>query len=276
MNQRQWTGVSDASATTLKRIKQINISLVAAPTILATAVGFIVDLPIVLGLLGFVISLSFVVFLMRSIESSISSRLKLETASLTDHARLINVVDGLCVVSGDRRPPLFVVQEPFPVALAIAAPRQQGIVVVSDGLLVQMDRVELEAVMAHVLWRLRNGDIGFTCYLISLKTMLGKIGVGGIANWLIKKLSEDKILLWADISACQATRYPPALISALDKCGQARLPRIDPIVRPLMFVDPRITDRITPDHDTIATSQVPKVESGPAGVQERIAVLKEI
>ena len=271
MNQQQWTPVSEVSATALQRVTRVNIALVLVPTLLALAVGVVVGQPIVLGLVVLLGATVWVNIVNRGIESSLLDRLDVTPVSESDHARLINVVDGLCVVSGDRRPPLYVVSESYPVALAISAPKHQGVVVVSDGLLAEMDRVEIEAVMAHVLWRMRNGNVALTSYLIALRASLAKIGLRRVADAIIGKLYEDKILLWADISACQATRYPPALISALQKCNRAHSLAIDPDLGPLLFVDPK-----TCTHDTNGDSSFPIVGFSAIGVEERIAVLKEI
>lgn len=271
MNQRQWTPASEVTATALRRITYINISLVVVPTLLALVVGFAVGQPFVLGVVALLASTVWVKVVNRTIESSLIHRLDMEPVSETDHARLINVVDGLCVVSGDRRPPMYVVSDSYPIALAIAAPQHQGIVVVSDGFLAEMDRVETEAVMAHVLWRLRSGNIALTSYLMVLRITLSKIGLRRIADLIIGKLYEDKILMWADISACQATRYPPALMSALQKCNRTHRLEIDLILAPLLFVDPK-----TSEHDTIGGAPVPIVGFLAIGVEERIAVLKEI
>ena len=125
--------------------------------------------------------------------------------------------------------------------------------------------------MAHVLWRLRSGNVALTSYLMVLRVKLSKIGLRRIADVIISKLYEDKILMWADISACQATRYPPALISALQKCNRAHGLEIDPVLTPLLFADPE-----TAQHDTMGGAPVPIVGFLAIGVEERIAVLKEI
>jgi heat shock protein HtpX len=271
MNQQQWTPTSEVTATALQRVTRVNIALVLVPTFLALVVGFLVGQVVVLGIVVLLVSTVWVNGVNRKVESSLLDRLNLMPVSESDHARLINVVDGLCVVSGDRRPPLFVVSDSYPIALAIAAPKHQGIVVVSDGLLAEMDRVEIEAVMAHVLWRLRSGNVALTSYLMVLRVKLSKIGLRRIADVIISKLYEDKILMWADISACQATRYPPALISALQKCNRAHGLEIDPVLTPLLFADPE-----TAQHDTMGGAPVPIVGFLAIGVEERIAVLKEI
>lgn len=271
MNQRQWIPISESPSENAKKIKNLNVGIVLIVTALSLIVGVLVSQWIVIGLVGLVASLAFVASLMRSIDSTLLDRLDSVEANDHEHARLINVVDGLCVVSGDRRPNLFVINDSYPVAFAIASPTGLANVFVSNGLLAEMERVEIEAVMAHVLWRLRSGNIALTCYLIALSLRLNKIGLKKLAAVVTAKLSEDKILMWSDISACQATRYPPGLISALQKCNRTHHLQIEPSIGPLLFADPK-----TAGHDTTTPSQFSILGFSAVSLEERIAVLKEI
>jgi hypothetical protein len=60
-------------------------------------------------------------------------------------------------------------------------------------------------------------------------------------------------------------------MSALQKCNRTHRLEIDLILAPLLFVDPK-----TSEHDTIGGAPVPIVGFLAIGVEERIAVLKEI
>lgn len=271
MNQRQWIPISESPSDNLGKIKRINIAMIFLVTAILAAVGFFLSQLLALTLIGLVLSVGFVVFLMRTVESSLLDQLNGVPVDDHDHARLINVVDGLCVVSGDRRPSLYVVNNSFPVALAISGPQQHSSVVVSRALMDEMDRVEIEAVMAHVLWRIRSGNTALTCYLLRLYSLFKKVGLAPLATLIIAKSWEDKTVLWADISACQATRYPPAVISALQKCNRTHRSEIDPIFGPLLFVDPK-----TVGDDTTKTSQVPILGFSVMSLEQRIAVVKEM
>lgn len=271
MNQRQWIPISESPADNMRHIWQINTSILIAVFCIFVLLGVVVSQLIIGLIVGVVVTAILLLQLKKSIDVSLLDQLDYVAADEHIHARVINVVDGLCVVSGDRRPSVYVVNEKFPVALAVASPGQQGSIVVSDGLLETMDRVETEAVMAHVLWRLRTGNIALTCYFIRLLSVLRAIGMAKLGTYLVKRFSEEKILMWADISACQATRYPPALISALQKCNRTHSLHIAPIFGPLMFVDPK-----TAGDDTTAASQVSILGTSAVSVAERIAVLKEM
>lgn len=271
MNQRQWIPISESLSDNVAKIKRLNVAIVATVTTLSFLVGFIVSQWLIIGLIGLVVSMVFVLSIMRSTDTSLLNRLDYIDANERDHARLINVVDGLCVVSGDRRPHLHVINESYPVAFAVASLRGSAHVFVSSGVLSEMDRVEIEAVMAHVLWRLRSGNVALTCYLLALSTRLNKIGLKKLSSIVNSKLYEDKILMWSDISACQATRYPPGLISALQKCNRTHHLEIASFIGPLLFVDPK-----TAGDDTTRHSQFSIVGFSAVSVEERLAVLKEI
>ena len=271
MNQRQWIPISESPADNVRRMMQINTSSVAVVFCVFLIAGIVVSQLVVGVVVGVLVAAALFVQLKRSADASLLNQLDFVAVDEHNHARVINVVDGLCVVSGDRRPAVYVMREKFPVALAVASPGQQGSIVVSDGLLETMDRVETEAVMAHVLWRLRTGNIALTCYFIRLFSVLRALGAARLGTYLVKRFSDEKILMWADISACQATRYPPALISALQKCNRAHQLEIAPIFGPLMFVDPK-----TVGDDTPVASQVTILGTSAVSVTERIAVLKEM
>lgn len=271
MNQRQWIPVSESSSDNLMKIRRVNAAIVLVVTLLSLLIGLLTSQVIPIVVVGLIVSVVFVMAVMRSAESSWLAQIDCRPIDEERHARIVNVVDGLCVVSGDRRPHLFVLDEDYPLALAIAAPQKPGNIVVSEALLDELDRVEIESVMAHLLWRLRTENIALTCYLMTLSAMLGKIGLGRLGSLVTAKMSEEKIVMWADISACQATRYPPALISALHKCDREHHSGLDSRCAPLLFVDPK-----TVGDDTTVASSFPILGFSAVSVEERIAVLKEM
>ena len=193
-------------------------------------------------------------------------------ASEYEHARLFNVVDGLCVVGGDARPALRVVGIEYPVALAVGMPGEAGTIVVSAGFLKTMGRVEMEAVMAHIMWRLRTGDIGLTTYLLAVSAAFSRLGGDNVLQRVIARMGDDRNVMWADVAACQATRYPPAMVSALeivDRAAAIPLGRIGAL--PLWFATP---DSVGDDSNPLGNGST-MIFIRPS-LTDRIAVLKEI
>jgi heat shock protein HtpX len=174
-------------------------------------------------------------------------------ASEQDYKRLHNLVEGLCIGAGIPKPRLYIVDDPSPNAFSTGRNPQHSAVAVTTGLLEKMNRVELEGVLAHELSHIRNYDILVNTLAV---TMVGMIALmsdlflrfafwGGmsdrddsndnplgiilvifgfvaiifaplIAQLMQLAISRQREYL-ADASGVQITRYPPGLISALEK-----------------------------------------------------------
>ncbi|MCE2855821.1 MAG: M48 family metallopeptidase [Ilumatobacteraceae bacterium] len=169
------------------------------------------------------------------------------------YQRLHNLVEGLCIASGLPKPAIYVIDDAAPNAFATGRNPRHAAIAVTTGLLDKMNRVELEGVLAHELSHIRNYDILISTMTV---TMVGAIALlsdlairlmwwnGGrvrrsgdrsdsgnplaivgfvllilapvIAMVLQAAVGRRRETL-ADVSACQMTRYPPGLISALEK-----------------------------------------------------------
>lgn len=209
---------------------------------------------------------------MVSLSDPILDQLDLHPADDHRHARLLNVLDGLCVVSGDRRPEVHILDDPRPLAMVVATPAGVGHLVAAEGLLATMDRMETEAVVSHLLWRLRSGHGASATYAVAVTRVLGKVGLAAVARRLWPRFVIDAVPMWADIAACQATRYPPAMISALEKCERHEdWGHLDRTLGTMAFVDPA-----TITHDATSVVGLSNVGTSVPTVGERIAVLKEI
>jgi heat shock protein HtpX len=158
-------------------------------------------------------------------------------ASVEEYGRLHNIVEGLCIAGG----------LPNPKHAAIA---------VTTGLLEKLNRVELEGVLAHELSHIKNYDIlvsTLAVTMVGVVAIAADVGVrflwfgmgrsrnngrdqqgGGalailavlgfallifspiIAKVMQAAVSRKRETL-ADVSGVELTRYPPGLISALEK-----------------------------------------------------------
>lgn len=169
------------------------------------------------------------------------------------YQRLHNLVEGLCIASGLPKPRVYVIDDPAPNAFATGRNPRHAAIAVTTGLLEKLDRVELEGVIAHELSHVRNYDILVGTLAV---TMVGTVAIvtdlairmmwwnGGrsrrdgdradgsnplalvgflllvlspiVARAMQAAVSRRRETL-ADVSACHMTRYPPGLISALEK-----------------------------------------------------------
>jgi heat shock protein HtpX len=170
-----------------------------------------------------------------------------------EYARLHNLVEGLCIAGGLPKPAVYIIDDPAPNAFATGRNPNHAAIAVTTGLLEMMNRVELEGVVAHELSHIRNYDILVSTLAVTMvgavalmtdmaiRTMWwngGRIARGGdrsngnnpvgyigiallafapiVARMMQATISRRRETL-ADVSACQLTRYPPGLISALEK-----------------------------------------------------------
>jgi heat shock protein HtpX len=174
-----------------------------------------------------------------------------------EYARYHNLVEGLTLASGLPKPRLYVVQDPAPNAFATGRNPKHAAIAVTTGLLEKMNRVELEGVLAHELSHVKNYDILVSTIAITMVgavALLADVGLravfwGGmgrrrddssgagaivaVASLLLVVLAPllARIMqmavsrrreFLADASGALMTRYPPGLISALEKLRDDR------------------------------------------------------
>jgi heat shock protein HtpX len=170
-----------------------------------------------------------------------------------EYRRLYNLIEGLTIAAGLPMPRIYIVEDHAPNAFATGRNPKHAAIAVTTGLLEKMNRVELEGVLAHELSHIKNYDILVSTLAV---TMVGAIALiadmairmlwftGGrrddnrdgnpagailavvgfallilaplIARLMQFAVSRQRESL-ADVSGVAMTRYPPGLISALEK-----------------------------------------------------------
>lgn len=136
--------------------------------------------------------------------------LRVSGASRTERSeqpRLHNLVEGLCAANGVDKPDLYIADDPAPNAFAAGRHADHAAIVVTSGLLEVMSRVELEAVLAHELTRIKNADILVDTLVVTTP----------VAARLVGRAPDTAREQRTDLAAVELTRYPPALASALTK-----------------------------------------------------------
>ena len=271
MNQKQWIAHDESQEKVANLIKRASLLLLGIPIALSILLAVILGQYIVLPLLGIVVGVVLQRAMTSSSRSAFADITELSPASETTYARVYNVVDGLCVVSGDQRPALVLIDSPYPVAVAAMDAQGANVIGVSQQFVNIMSRVEVEAVMAHLLWRLRVGHAQLVSYLVGLHRVLSKIGLGSMAQrvWL-QAMPHDMVTI-ADIAACQATRFPPAAVSALEKCESASGNVNVGLAEFMAFALPADAGGAT-----TTGRKVSSLEMSRPTLSERIAILKEM
>ncbi len=237
--------------------KRRSIALVAGFVVIVTLVGTLIGLLFgngpVFAIVAVIVSavMAFASYWKADVIALRVSRAR--PAPPDQYQRLHNLVEGLCIASGLPKPGVYVIDDPAPNAFATGRNPDHAAIAVTSGLLEKMNRVELEGVIAHELAHIRNYDILVSTLAV---TMVGSIALmadmtvrmiwwnGGrvprrgdhanghnplayvgflavilapiIAKAMQATISRRRETL-ADLSAVQLTRYPPGLISALEK-----------------------------------------------------------
>ncbi len=194
-----------------------------------------------------------------------------------DSPRLFNVVDEMTIAAGLPKPPqIFIVDSDAPNAFSVGTPENSA-VGVTTGLLMYMNRDELQGVIGHEIGHIKNNDSRF---MTQAGVMLAAIviladaylratrglgagtrrssGRGGGAQIVLVLLAVVFALLapllaqllyfacsrkreyLADACSAQYTRYPEGLASALEKIAHAAalMPDVNRATAPMYIVNP--------------------------------------
>lgn len=166
--------------------------------------------------------------------------------------KLYNLLENLCLSRGMSMPHLRIIEIPALNAFASGVKPAQYTVTVTRGLLDTLDDAELEAVLAHELTHIRNGDVRMmiiAVFVVGILSFVGELIFRGLGRSSGKSSNSDKnksggilvlialacvVVSWmlsrvirfslsrqreylADAGAVELTRNPDAMISALLK-----------------------------------------------------------
>ena len=175
-------------------------------------------------------------------------------ATEEEFPRLHNLIEGLCIAGGLPKPRLYVIEDASPNAFATGRNPRHAAIAVTTGLLERLNRVELEGVLAHELSHIKNYDILVSTLAVTLVGVVaiaadlgvrflwfgmgrsrgddrdggGALAILAVFGFVLLALSpliarvmqaavSRKRETLADVSGVELTRYPPGLISALEK-----------------------------------------------------------
>ncbi len=177
-------------------------------------------------------------------------------ANRDEHFNFYTAVENLSLAAQIPMPKLYVIDSPAMNAFATGRDPEHAVICVTSGLLKNLDRTELEGVIAHEIshitnfdirlmmivavlvgmitivsdWLLRLGRIGFSdddnkkANPITMAAGLIAVIVSPIAAKLIQLALSRKREYLADATAVKLTRQPEGLINALKKLGQSPVP----------------------------------------------------
>ncbi len=167
-----------------------------------------------------------------------------------EYPELYRITENLAISNGLPMPRLYIIEDSQPNAFATGRNPEHGVVGVTTGLLKRLDKVELEAVIAHELGHIGNNDILLSSIVVVLvgtivliadfffrMAFYGGMGrsrdgraqtlmlVGAVAfaiiapilAQLMKFAISRKREYLADSTAALTTRHPEGLVRALEK-----------------------------------------------------------
>jgi heat shock protein HtpX len=238
--------------------KRRSVALVFAFVLVIVAVAWAFNTLIGYGIGGVVVALAFAgVTAGLAYWKSDAVALRMSHAKPADpeqYPRLHNIVEGLCIAAGLPKPRLYVIDDDAPNAFATGRNPRHAAVAVTTGLMDRMNRIELEAVLAHELSHVKNYDIlvsTLAVTMVGVVVLLSDFGLrflwwggprhrddrggGGGPQAVVALLGFALLILapiaaklmqfaisrrresLADVSGVALTRYPPGLIAALEK-----------------------------------------------------------
>ena len=170
-----------------------------------------------------------------------------EPISKKDAPEFYSIVESLSITAGLPMPKLYIINDSSMNAFAAGTNPENSVICVTTGLLENMDKVEIEGVMAHEISHIKNYDIRVSMAAVALTAVIGMLSdivlrfiflndddddsknpitlILGLFFVLISPLlatitrlaiSRQREFL-ADATAVSLTRYPDGLISALEK-----------------------------------------------------------
>ncbi len=176
-----------------------------------------------------------------------------------EYTDLYHIVENLSITAGLPMPKIYIINDSSPNAFATGRDKEHAVVAVTTGLLVILNKSELEGVIAHELSHIGNRDILLSTVIVVLVGFISIIanvfmrgGLGGgkrdnekggglimiiglifillspIISKLIQLAISRKREFLADASGALLTRYPEGLASALQKISNANIPMKNP------------------------------------------------
>lgn len=194
---------------------------------------------------GIAVSLIYVLFSYFKSDEMIIQVTGAQEAPESDYKQYHNLVEGLAVASGLPKPELYIQDKPEINAFATGRKPEDGKICVTTGALENLEKDELEGVLAHELAHIQNRDVMFMTLAVALigvisilsELLLHSMWFGadddappwlaaaGLLLAVLAPVSARAVQLamsrkreyLADATGAEMTRYPEGLAGALEK-----------------------------------------------------------
>ncbi|MEI8143053.1 MAG: M48 family metallopeptidase [Candidatus Berkelbacteria bacterium] len=217
-----------------------------------------------------------------------------------DNPLLWNLVENLAITAGLPMPKVYIINDPAPNAFATGRDPSRSSVAVTTGLLEQLDKSEIEGVVAHEMSHIGNYDI---CLMMVVSVLVGVVALladlvwrfqfffggrrdndnnsgGGImaligivaiilapiVAMIVQLAISRKREYLADASGALLTRYPEGLASALEKIGSYK--------EPMQNISTSTSHLFIGDPNGKSTSFFANLFSTHPPIEERVKILR--
>jgi|GEM_PF-5819596 len=189
--------------------------LVTSASILCVACG------IFLGFFGLAICLAVIaclVLVSRYLGSSKRFLVQMSAMKINDkiEPRIFGMLENLCLTAGVQMPEVYIIEDDICVnTLTLKLDGKRSAIVITTGVLLALERIELEAILATqvaMLRRKQDKTVSFMMKSFSLVILFSP----SLMPFFIKLTDKNRAAL-CDQTAVLLTRYPPGLYRAFEK-----------------------------------------------------------
>ena len=113
------------------------------------------------------------------VAESLGGRLLTPNTRDPEERRLLNLVEEMAIASGTPVPPVYLLEDPAINAFAAGYSPQDAVIGITRGAIQQLNRDELQGVIAHEFSHIFNGDMRLNLRLIAILHGIVIIGLGG-------------------------------------------------------------------------------------------------
>ena len=127
----------------------------------------------------------------RSVAESVGGRLLQSNTQDLDERKILNVVEEMAIASGTAVPPVYLLEEDAINAFAAGYSPQDAVIGITRGCIRQLNRDELQGVVAHEFSHIFHGDMRINMRLIAL--LYGILAIGLVGQLLLRNASHLRL-----------------------------------------------------------------------------------
>jgi heat shock protein HtpX len=220
-------------STSIKLLAPLGVGVALVVFVITALIGVPIALAAVVAL---VFGVTIVVLLFHQADALVLKGLRVHQADVRTQPRVLNVLDGLCASHGFRKPTVVIVDDPARNACGFGRHAHHGTLALTSGLVENLDRLQLEAVLARELTSLSAKSRPAATTAVSLRRVLPR----RMGDNLVRRVQGDEVAVREDFEAVRYTRYPPGLAAALAtiEAGTSTVVGANRAARHLWLVDP--------------------------------------